>query len=470
MRSFSLSHLTDVALRNDLNKAAPGESGATAWLLAHIAEFDLRKLYLAEAFPSTYHYCVGELNLSEDAAYKRIQAARVARRFPVIFELLDDGRLHLSGICLLAPYLIEGNANELLAAAVHKSKAAINQMLKAKFPETESFDLVMKVPAARGAQAAVGEIEATGVAGAGEAAGASEAASAGAAACEGAGTGASVGAGATAQHDGHGHVGGPGSTAPHVDTPATRTKILPIAADRFTIQVTVSQSTHDKLRHAQALLSHQMAGGELAQVLDLALDALISKLEQRKVAATARPHRKRRPSKAARTIPAQVRREVWERDGGQCTFVSESGRRCCARTQLEYDHIDEVARGGEATTDRMRLRCRAHNQYTAEQTFGAEFMARKRAEAREARTRAEAREARMRAAAREARTRAAEAAEASEAAELREAGKSVREFAAVRTREPADVQTRTAAESRARAAAESRAAAASEAAELREAG
>ena len=191
-------------------------------------------------------------------------------------------------------------------------------------------------------------------------------------------------AGATAQHGGHGHVGGPGSTAPHVDTPAMRTKILPIAADRFTLQVTVSQSTHHKLRHAQALLSHQLPGGELAQVLDLALDALISKLEQRKVGATARPHRKRRPSKAARTIPAQVRREVWERDGGKCTFVSESGRRCCARTQLEYDHIDEVARGGEATTDRMRLRCRAHNQYTAEQTFGAEFMARKRAAAREA--------------------------------------------------------------------------------------
>ena len=32
--------------------------------------------------------------------------------------------------------------------------------------------------------------------------------------------------------------------------------------------------------------------------------------------------------------------------------------------------------------DRMRLRCRAHNQYEAERAFGADFMRRKRQEAR----------------------------------------------------------------------------------------
>jgi hypothetical protein len=50
---------------------------------------------------------------------------------------------------------------------------------------------------------------------------------------------------------------------------------------------------------------------------------------------------------------------------------------------LEFDHVQEVARGGQATVDGLRLRCRTHNQFTAERTFGAEFMARKRAEARE---------------------------------------------------------------------------------------
>ncbi len=69
--------------------------------------------------------CVGELDLSEEAASKRIQAARVARRFPALFDALAEGRLHLSGVVLLAPCLTLENAEELLAAATHQSKSEI---------------------------------------------------------------------------------------------------------------------------------------------------------------------------------------------------------------------------------------------------------------------------------------------------------------------------------------------------------
>src|SRR4029077_1978527 len=97
-----------------------------------------------------------------------------------------------------------------------------------------------------------------------------------------------------------------------------------------------------------------------------------------------------------RYVAPQVKREVWKRDGGQCTFVSESGRRCEARGDVEFDHVQEHARGGEATVDNLRLRCRGHNQHTAERTFGAGFMARKRKEAAEARAAAKAARARAR--------------------------------------------------------------------------
>jgi len=65
--------------------------------------------------------------------------------------------------------------------------------------------------------------------------------------------------------------------------------------------------------------------------------------------------------------------------------VSEAGNRCPARTGLEFDHIREFARGGEATVSGIRLRCRAHNQFEAERTFGAEFMRQKRIAAAEVR-------------------------------------------------------------------------------------
>ena len=41
-----------------------------------------------------------------------------------------------------------------------------------------------------------------------------------------------------------------------------------------------------------------------------------------------------------------------------------------------------VARGGEATVEGIRLRCRAHHQLEAERVFGAGFMQEKRDEAR----------------------------------------------------------------------------------------
>jgi hypothetical protein len=195
--------------------------------------------------------------------------------------------------------------------------------------------------------------------------------------------------------------------------------VASLAPGRYGLQFTVAQGTYEKLRYAQALLGHSVPSGELAQVLDRALDALIARLEQRKLAATKRPRQRRqRANSAARHVPAEVRRAVWERDGGRCTFVSAAGRRCPARTRLEFDHVDPVARGGRATVERMRLRCRAHNQYAAECAFGADFMGRKREAAQRAseavRSRAAATEeacALAAAAVEEARVRAAAAAE-----------------------------------------------------------
>jgi hypothetical protein len=145
----------------------------------------------------------------------------------------------------------------------------------------------------------------------------------------------------------------------------------------------MGKSLHDKLRYAQALLSHRVAPGEVAEVLELALDALIAQLEKRKFAATDHPRAQRKPAHG-RHIPAEVKRRVQARDQGRCTYVSERGRRCDARRFLEYDHIEPVARGGRSTVENPRLRCRAHNQYEAECAFGSGFMHEKRERARRA--------------------------------------------------------------------------------------
>jgi hypothetical protein len=168
---------------------------------------------------------------------------------------------------------------------------------------------------------------------------------------------------------------------------STPPRVTPLAAERYALQVTIDGRTREKLEYAQSLLAHQVPFRDVAQVLDRALDALIEKLEKSKFAATSKPRTtKGHSSMNPRYVPAAVKRAVWRRDNGRCTFVSDTGERCPERAGLEYDHVDPVARGGGlATTSTIRLRCRAHNQYAADCAFGAGFMARKREEARSAR-------------------------------------------------------------------------------------
>jgi len=158
-----------------------------------------------------------------------------------------------------------------------------------------------------------------------------------------------------------------------------RARVKPLAPQRYALQVTINQETHEALCYAQELLSHELPSGDVAQVLAMALKALIPQLEKRKFAATNQPRARRSGSpKSPRYIPPDVQREVWRRDRGQCTFVSDDGHRCEARKFIEFDHVQEVACGGEASIAGIRLRCRAHNQYQAECTFGSEFMRHKR--------------------------------------------------------------------------------------------
>src|SRR5262249_53744237 len=125
------------------------ERAATADVLAHIAEVDERKLYLPAAYPSMIDYCVGELRLSEDAAAKRLHAGRVARRCPGVFAALADGRVHRTAVNLLAAYLTPETADELVAAAAHKSNSEIRLLLAERFPQTGRPELVRPIPPAR---------------------------------------------------------------------------------------------------------------------------------------------------------------------------------------------------------------------------------------------------------------------------------------------------------------------------------
>src|SRR5450432_2731246 len=67
-----------------VSRLAGNEREATAALIIHLGELDVRRLYEGAGFPSLFQYCVTVLHLSEGATYNRIETARAARRFPAI--------------------------------------------------------------------------------------------------------------------------------------------------------------------------------------------------------------------------------------------------------------------------------------------------------------------------------------------------------------------------------------------------
>jgi 5-methylcytosine-specific restriction endonuclease McrA len=329
-------------LLRDLAALVARDRTTTSELLAHIAEVDARQLYLPAGYPSMHAYCVHELRLSEDAANKRIRVARKAREIPALFVAIADGRMHLSGVILLASHLTQENAPELIKTMEGKSKAEIDGLIAMRLPRSEALPMVETLPVApqRTLRTETAEVPDPP---------------------------------AIAPPSRNELAPGP------VRVISSRSKVEPIARERYVLRACLGQATLDKLHRAQALLSHRIPNGDLPAVLDRVLELAIQQLEKRKFGASSKHRPSKKPSSNPRYVPAHVRHAVWLRDGGQCTFVSASGHRCSEGHRLEFDHIVLVAHGGQATVDNIRLRCRAHNQYGAESALGVEFMRGKRA-------------------------------------------------------------------------------------------
>ena len=148
MKPFdSFPRLSDQELLAEVKVAAGHEREATARLIALLAQVDKRRLYLGEGCSSLFTYCTQVLHLSEHAAYGRIEAARAARRFPVVLDILSEGSLTLTAVTLLAPHLNEENHADVLEGARHKSKRDVEHIVARLRPQPDVPASVRKLPA-----------------------------------------------------------------------------------------------------------------------------------------------------------------------------------------------------------------------------------------------------------------------------------------------------------------------------------
>jgi 5-methylcytosine-specific restriction endonuclease McrA len=321
----------------------------TALMLRLIDEIDRRMLWASRGHSSMFAFCVGRFRMSESMAGKRIGVARLGRRFPVIFEMVAVGELHPSGALCLKPHLDEDNHRRVLDRARGKSRREIEKLVAELFPRPDVASSVRALPLPR--KESSKRVEAQPPLDAAD--------------------GTSTRAPADAA------VRAPSPPPKPLRAPDPE----PLAPRRYKLTVTIDEEAHGELERLQDLLAHQIPDGDPAAIVKKALGVLLAETLKKKAALTDRPKTaKRRTKKRVRAIPAAIRRAVWERDEGRCTFVGDDGKVCGETRGLEFAHLDPWAKGGEHSVETMALRCRGHNGYEAVRDYGAELIERKRRE------------------------------------------------------------------------------------------
>ena len=138
----ALAALSDDELIERVMDLVACERRASAALVRSLVELDARKLYLREGCSSLFTYCTHVLHLSEGSAYNRIEAARAARRYPEVLAALERGDVTLTAVRLLAPHFTAANHLELLAAARHRSKQQIQDLVASLVPRLAAANAV----------------------------------------------------------------------------------------------------------------------------------------------------------------------------------------------------------------------------------------------------------------------------------------------------------------------------------------
>jgi hypothetical protein len=406
----TFARLSDDELMANTRRLVGKSNQLLSALLAHLAEVETRGAHRSRRCASLYTYCIYELRFSEDAAARRSAAARLTKEFPTLLDAVAAGELHLTGLLMIGPHLTTENHERVLARAKFRTKKELTKLIRELDPLPDIPDCIQPLGpalpssprnptwaqyvAALGPQ--VRELPPA----------------------ERPSAWANDGMGAAQPEEGTNEEDAlPVGPVPLDLPPVT-------GPQHFQMQFGTVEEHVQLVARAKALLARQRPGMTLGELHLEAMRLLVAALEKKRFAVTKTPRQRgeppevnetetprqcsgahkvkepkteaprqrgdapevaeslanapRRGRQRGRYIPADVRREVYGRDGAQCTYVDERGYRCRETHYLEFHHLQPFAKNGASVASNLTLRCAAHNALAAEQDFGAPFMAERR--------------------------------------------------------------------------------------------
>ena len=305
----NIGTLSNSALLDRVTQITRKEIGTTVELLLHLNEVDKRKLYLELAHNSLFSYLVSDLNYCKGAAYRRIASARLAEAYPDAYRYLYSRELSLTTAALVSGVCLKQTKEEgrlLLESIRGKSKSEVEELLAKQRPVSKVREQLKPITLQEKPKP-----------------------------CSKAGTLFSpppVKQNSKKKNN------------VFLKTPEKESLVSPenpVSATNprealYQLSFVINPEAKNKLERVQTLMSNKGAKS-LESVFSVLLETYLDKHcpERRSVRREKRKAKKKNAKPKSRIlnrhIPAQIRDQVFKRDGLRCTYVSPEGVRCEAR-------------------------------------------------------------------------------------------------------------------------------------------
>ena len=192
--------------------------------------------------------------------------------------------------------------------------------------------------------------------------------------------------------------------------PSTTEQVKPQINKTVQVQIQFTENQYKKIEMLKSLVSHKVPEQKLADVLELALDFFIEKksvVSKAKESSTNKLATKElskndlskkhlsqvesfkknenqnevnvgnlsqrlmetqmQCSKKRSYIPVKIKQKLFQRSGGCCEYISESGAKCHSRFKMQIDHLHPLAFSGRNNIENLRHLCSSHNLLAASQ-------------------------------------------------------------------------------------------------------
>ncbi|MBI4924757.1 MAG: HNH endonuclease, partial [Bdellovibrio sp.] len=188
-----------------------------------------------------------------------------------------------------------------------------------------------------------------------------------------------------------------------------------VSEDKVELKITVSKELLERLKKIQELRSHVYAVMTYAEIIEYMTEITLNKIDPnskkykksaeednknmlvpepiREEGEKIKPENKPKQEQITETkstlpaqevnkidqlkkpkrlaIPTHIKRAVWRRDRGCCTYISPiTGKQCLSTFGLEFEHKVPVSKNGLSDETNITLHCRKHNIQKAIEIFG----------------------------------------------------------------------------------------------------